>query len=97
MSCIVCFTSTAFIIWGLITTINYVKYRHIRQVYTNTTCLLLNYTWFEYTCTRCSYDCVDYHCFDEYFTLLYPISNGTNITNVMKSFRNEKQHVQRKV
>lgn len=95
---LIIFAGSPFIIWGSITASYYVKDRHTRDTYTNTTCLLLNYTLHKHLCISCYYyGCRYYNCFDEYFTLSYPTLNNTIIETTVVAWSNAQQHAQREV
>ncbi len=87
------------IIYGSISASNYVKTKNTWQLYTSTNCLLLNYSLADHQCQSCSsYGyCSYYECFDEVFTVSYPISNGTSIRSVFSSMNNPAQHFQTQV
>ncbi|CAF1053452.1 unnamed protein product [Adineta ricciae] len=76
------------VVIGSIYADSYSKDRKTQGILTETTCLVLNYTYYEHTCSQCSYDSSSYEqtyskytCVDEYFSLSYPIHNGTSITS----------------
>ncbi len=86
------------IIWGSISASWYVKYKNIRNMYTPTTCLLLNYTVNSHQCEDCGTDsCTYYTCFDERFVVSYPISNNSYITSIFSSLDNAEKHQQTQV
>jgi hypothetical protein len=95
---IVCCLIIPCIVFGSILASNYVNNRNTRQLYTSTTCLLLNYSIFEHQCQQCGFHmCSYYKCFDENFTVSYPISNNTYIRSVFTSINRKKQHLQTQV
>lgn len=86
------------IIWGSISASYYVRYQNIRKIYTNTSCLLVNYTSHKYRCGTCYRDGCDYYqCFNELFTVQYPIWNNTYITSDFATFASKNRHEQREV
>ncbi|CAF3829576.1 unnamed protein product [Adineta steineri] len=86
IGCFLCGIFVWCIIWGSISASQYVKYKNVRNTYDTTTCLILNYTVTKHTCQDCNNNyCTDYTCFDERFSLKYPIADGTNVTSIFSS------------
>ena len=86
------------IIYGSVSAAKYVQHENTRQLYTNTTCLLLNHSISQHQCQSCgSYSCSYYDCFDESFTVSYSISNGTYIRSVYSSIDRRAQYYQTQV
>ncbi|UJR38716.1 hypothetical protein I4U23_031381 [Adineta vaga] len=55
--------------------------------------MVLNYTYLEHICHRCSdVECKNYDCVDEYFHLSYSIYNGTTITSIYKTIDRKGFH-----
>jgi len=85
------------IIWGSITVTQYVHYRNVRKIHTNTTCLLLNYTVRSHDCLHNTGEHGPYTCYDERFLVTYPILNKTSITSVTAILDTENTHHQTQV
>ncbi len=45
----------------------------------------------------CDFGCSYYKCFNENFTVSYPISNDTYVTGVLVSMNRDTQHIQTQV
>jgi hypothetical protein len=73
----------------LIGAITYQNARNTRRLYTNTTCLVVNFSCIEQTCVYCrrvsGVDCLfqQDQCWGQYFSVLYPIRNGTEVTSAV--------------
>ncbi|CAF0889552.1 unnamed protein product [Adineta steineri] len=86
------------VIWGSISASHYVKYKNIEKDYAVTTCLVLNYTVTTHTCQYCtSNGCTQYRCFDERFSLKYPIADGTIVTSIFSSSHRENPYQQTQI
>ncbi|CAF1158528.1 unnamed protein product [Adineta steineri] len=86
IGCFLCGIFIGCIIWGSTAASQYAKYKNTRKDYAATTCLILNYTVTKHTCQDCTSNyCTDYTCFDERFSLKYPIPDGTNVTSIFSS------------
>ncbi|CAF1186056.1 unnamed protein product [Adineta ricciae] len=68
------------------------------NMYTPTTCLLLNYTVQSHQCEDCSDgSCKYYTCYNEFFQATYPIANGTYIISTTSSIDRSEQHQQTQI
>ncbi|CAF2678088.1 unnamed protein product [Rotaria sp. Silwood2] len=86
------------IILGSIAAPGYIKESRIRDLYTNTSCILLNYTFVTHECQRCDEEsCYTYKCFDEQFFISHSIFNGTLVTSSFISYEKAVQHKQTQV
>ncbi|CAF4608324.1 unnamed protein product, partial [Rotaria sp. Silwood2] len=86
------------IIFGSISAARYVQDRRTHELYTNTSCLLLNYTVVTHECQRCEKDsCYPYPCFDEQLFVSYVIFNGTFLSGSFVSFNQATQHQQAQI
>lgn len=86
------------ILIGSFSASTYVENRNIRQLYTSSICLLLNYTVLEHQCPRYSFaSSPSYKCFDEYFLVSYSIPNMADVTTNITSFKRSEQHEQTEV
>ncbi|CAF4213346.1 unnamed protein product [Adineta steineri] len=98
IGCFLCWVFVGCIIWGSISASHYVQYKNIRNTYDTTTCLILNYTVTKHTCQDCNNNyCTDYTCYDERFSLKYPIADGTYITSSFSSSNERNQYQQTQI
>ena len=73
----------------------YAENRRAYDLYTNTTCSLLKYSFHSRICEICDDEsCTTYECFDEQFLVEYSISNGTVLISSFSSNGNRFQHDQ---
>ncbi|CAF3647980.1 unnamed protein product [Rotaria sp. Silwood1] len=90
--------STFFIIGIILKSIaapDYVNERRTREFYTNTSCLLLNYTFVIRECQSCAqYSCSTYSCLDEQFFMSYIIFNGTLVNSTFVIYGKATSHKQ---
>ncbi|CAF1479696.1 unnamed protein product [Adineta ricciae] len=84
-------------VWDIIAAVRYDEYRDNLKSYTNTTCLLLNYTAYARPCQKCSNEslCRENICYDEHFTLSYSILNASNITSTMTISSSRENHTEK--
>ncbi|CAM4777532.1 unnamed protein product [Rotaria magnacalcarata] len=76
----------------------YVENSQERKLYTNTNCLLVNYSSASHTCESCIRDyCFNYQCFDEIFYVSYFIFNGTLVNSTFAIYGKDTQHKQTQI